>query len=157
MAKKKVYAIGNRIAGKWVIVSALKKSGTNTKIICYNTINGMFKEGWLQDFVRELVTDKPNKSYSCKICEYNFSNTSRTELYDCNSDYAFNQAIRTKNLTNKDVVLLRNIREGSYCDFQKILKKFADMLSKSGQHRRNVGLANVIGSTYEILNRKGVI
>ena len=157
MAREAMYSIGKKIGDKWIIVAILEKRGCNKKIICYNAQNGIFKEGWIWDFTRNLVSDKPNRNPSCKICEYTFTDLPRNELYDCNSDYAFNQAIRTKNLTSNDVVVLRNIREGTYCNFNKVLKKFSDMLAKSGQHRRNSGLATVIGTTYEILNRKGVI
>lgn len=157
MLKEKIYDVGNRIGDKWIIVSTLKRSGTNTKIICYNTKNGMFKEGWLQDFVRDNISDTPNRHFICKLCEFNFSGTSRTDLYDFNSDHAFNQAIKSKNLTSDDIVILRNIREGLCCNVNKILKKFSNMIAKSGQHRRNIGLSIVIGTTYEILYRKGII
>lgn len=157
MGRKIKYDIGKRINDRWIIVAVLKKNKQNKKLLCYDTKDNLFKEGWIFDFTRNIVAKNSSRKPSCILCDKTFDKYNRTELYDINADNAFHQLIKTKNINNRDVIDLRNIREGVCENISRILYKFGDLLARSGQHRRNVGLANVIGSTYEILYRKGDI
>lgn len=146
------YECGN-VINDWVVVSILTRKKGNRKILCYNKNTGIFKEGWVTDFVRDLISDSPNRKPICKLCTMCFVDYTKKELYDINSDYTFKQHTLSKNLSTSDLITLRNIREGikSGSEVVQLLQKFSTMLAKSGQHRRNTGLSIVIGSTYEIL------
>lgn len=152
--KERKYEVGSKI-NDWVIVAFLKRNGCNKKIICYNKRTGQFKEGWIWDFTRGLINTKPNVSPMCKLCQMSFSDCSKKELYDINATCVYKQ--KGKTIDSDVLVTLRNIREGAICyeDLKEVLQIFCELLRSSGQHRRNTGLATVIGTTYEILNRKG--
>lgn len=155
--KRKKYNIGDRIAQEWVIVAVLQRRNQNKKLLCYNCKKGIFKEAWIWDFTRNKVSLNPNHKTKCKLTSLCFAELSQSELYDINADAIFKQKVKTHNLSNIELVMLRNIREGICADVKFVLNTFSDLLCQSGQARRNLGLATAIGSTYEILNRKGMI
>ena len=145
--KIKKYSIGNKIGNDWIIVAELEVHNQNKKLLCYNPQLDLFKEGWIWDFYRDLVTNKPNKNPSCVICKIDMPDE---DMFDLNADYAF-KCLKANTIISGFTIKLRNIREGLIGDIPFVLKIFADMLSQSGQSRRNKKLAVLIHSTYKIL------
>lgn len=157
MCRREIHKVGSLLKDRWIIVSILKQNGVNKKILCYDTNNGNFVEGWICNFISGVQNNRTTRKNSCVICEMNYSDLPKDVLFDLNADSVFGQYIKTKNLTNADLVELRDIREGMRFVPTDILEYFGKLLAKTGQARRNKGLATVIGTTYEILYRKNLL
>lgn len=149
--QKKKYDIGSVINNEWVIVSVLEVKKQNKKILCYHLETKSFTEGWIWDFTRGLIN--PNRQNLKPLCEIIYIKVSdELEIaQDKNQEYAWRLSKRSKYLSYRDRYILESIRNGYLFDTEEILRKFDLLLKSSGQHRRNLNLAMLIGSTYRIL------
>ena len=152
--KKSKYSPGAVINGKWVVVSILETRKQNKKLLCYHLETDNFVEGWIWDFTRDLISpNKISRLIACKVIHVNPSIDLEVAL-DHNQRYAWEVAQKSSYLTTKDRDTLRDIREGylPLASTTELLNKFNILLSTSGQLRRNINLAILVSTTYQILN-----
>jgi hypothetical protein len=150
------YEVGKRINEKWIIVSILYSKKQNKKILCYNPEHNLFKEGWIWDFTRDIVSYNKNKMSECKeICTKLNTKNDLDIIINNHFEYSNKVYYKTNYLTREEYSILRDWREGWIHSINHILKKFDFLLSndytKNGQSRRNKNLSNLIIYTYLFL------
>ena len=154
MTKEKFYEVGKRINDKWIIVSILYTRKQNKKLVCMHIPTGIFKEGWIWDFTRDIVKPTKNRNPLCYLSKIQIK-TKKDELLDIHYEYSNNVYYKTSYLSREEYSILQGYREGAFNDMSHILKKFDYLLSndydKHGHSRRNENLAMLIATTYQIL------
>ena len=151
--RRSKYTPGAVINGVWVIVAILETRKQNKKLLCYNLETDTFAEGWIWDFTRDLISpNKISRLIACKVIHVNPSIDLEVAL-DYNQRYAWEVAQKSSYLTIVDRSILRDIREGylPHTKIDELLNKFDNLLRNSGQQRRNINLAILISTTYQIL------
>lgn len=151
--KKSKYSPGAVINGKWVVVSILETRKQNKKLLCYHLETDNFVEGWIWDFTRDLINpNKISQRIACKVIHVNPSIDFEVAL-DYNYRYAWEVIRKSSYLSIEERNVLQGIREGYLprAKVNELLNKFDNLLSSSGQHRRNINLAILISTTYQIL------
>lgn len=153
-SKRSKYTPGAVINGVWVIVAILETRKQNKKLLCYNLKTDTFTEGWIWDFTRDLISpNKISRLITCRVIHVNPSIDLEVAL-DYNHRYAWEVARKSPYLiTTENRKVLQGIREGYLprAKVNELLNKFDNLLSNSGQQRRNINLAILISTTYQIL------
>lgn len=165
--RERKYTVGSVINNKWVIISILEVRKQNKKLICYNLSTNQFKEGWIWDFTRDIVTDIPNRKMYCKAFEKleSVSEYAIDELLNIHLELSNSCYYKHEFFTRDEYYLLQCVREGYLLNVKSLLKKFDWLLYKAEKDnqekaefataRLSKKLAKTIQLTYIILNKRG--